>query len=225
MNLYIVRHGNPDYGRECLTDLGHIQAEACAEEMLGLKIDEIISSPMGRAVETAEHIATKIGCEIQIEPWLEEIEHYGYNPDGNLTRAVQMDPTFLRSPEVEAMGADWAKHPAFNGEQTAHEMVDRIYSGARDLLERYGYVEEGSRFRIETPSEKNIAVYSHAGTFLVLAGYLLRLPELISWHSFFVRQTGISWVNLNNFDSGYTVPRFYSMGQTDHLARRGIEIT
>ena len=67
MNLYIVRHGNPNYDLDCLTPLGHEQAEAAAEALEAIGIDEIYSSPMGRARETAKHLADRIlktgGCE------------------------------------------------------------------------------------------------------------------------------------------------------------------
>lgn len=225
MNLYIVRHGNPDYSNDCLTQLGHRQAKACAEDMVELNIDEIYSSPYGRAQETAGYLSALTGKSVEILPWAHEVEHYGDDGRGGVTLAVQMDPTFLRSPELDAMGADWAKHPAFRGEEETHKMIDDVKNGMRELLARYGYIEEGNRFRIEKPSDKNIALFCHAGTILLIAEYLLKMPERAGWCSFFTRQTGVSWVNLANFDSGYSVPRFYSLGNTDHLARRGIDIT
>lgn len=225
MNIYIVRHGNPDYCTDRLTELGHIQAEACAEDMLELNIDEIYSSPYGRAQETAAHLADKLGKDITILPWAHEVEHYGDNGHGGVTMAVQMDPAFLRSPELEAMGDDWAKHPAFRDEAGARKMVDEVYEGMRELLASYGYEEEGKRFRVRESSEKNIAIFCHAGTFLIMAEYLLRMPAMFGWSSFFTWQTGISWVNFTASECGYSVPRFYSMGKTDHLSKRGIQIT
>ncbi len=225
MNLYIVRHGNPDYVRDCLTELGHRQAEACAEDMLDLKIDDIYSSPYGRAKETAAHLADKLGKSIEILPWAHEIEHYGEDGRGGVTMAVSMDPSFLRSPELAEMGDDWAKHPAFRDEAGAREMVNKVYCGMHDLLGKYGFVEDGDRFRIESFSDKNVALYCHAGTFLIITEYLLRMPVRYAWSSFFTWQTGITWVNFPNLESGYTVPRLYTMGKTDHLSKRGIPIT
>lgn len=226
MNLYIVRHGNPDYCRDCLTELGHKQAEACAEDMLPLEIDDIYSSPYGRAKETAAHLSAKLGKEIEILPWAHEVEHYSDDGRGGVTMGVMMDPALLRSPEMESLGDRWASHPAFRDEASARKMVDDVYNGMRELLARYGYIEEGHRFRAEGGgSDKNIALYCHAGTFLIIAEYLLRMPTMFGWSSFFTWQTGITWVNFNTSDCGYSVPRFYSMGKTDHLSKRGIEIT
>ena len=225
MNLYIVRHGNPDYCRDCLTDLGHRQAKAFAEEMVKLEIDEIYSSPYGRAKETASYLAKLANKDVNIENWAHEVEHYAEDGKGGKTLAVQMDPTFLRSPEIEAMGDGWAKHPAFCGEKEVLEMVETVENGAEDFLRRLGYVREGSRFRIVEKSEKNIALVCHAGMFLLLAGYLLQIPRLAAWHSFFMYQTGITWVNINNYDSGYTVPRFLYINDTSHLKKNGLPLT
>ncbi len=225
MNLYIVRHGNPDYSRDVLTELGHKQAEACAEDMLSLGIDEIYASSYGRAQETAAHLANKLGLPVNVEPWAHEVEYYCDNGHGHVTHGVSMDPAILRSPEMEALGDRWYDHPAFTEKEKAIEMVQTLREGAEDFMLRLGYKLEGHRFKIIEPSEKNVALYCHAGSFLLLAGFLLQLPELTAWHSFFMYQTGIAWVNLNNSDLGYTVPRFYYINKTDHLTKRGLPLT
>ena len=103
MNLYIVRHGNPDYVNDRLTELGHRQAEACAEDMLSLNIDEIYSSPYGRAKETAAHLADKLDKEINILPWAHEVEHYSDNGRGG--RHGHGGPVRFACRSVESAGA------------------------------------------------------------------------------------------------------------------------
>ena len=65
MRLIFVRHGDANYERDCLTELGHAQAEAAATRLLDERIDRIFSSTCGRAVETARHIAEKQGLGIE----------------------------------------------------------------------------------------------------------------------------------------------------------------
>lgn len=228
MNLYIVRHGNPNYDLDCLTELGHRQAEAAAAELETLNIDEIYASTMGRATETAGHLAKRIGKEIHPEPWAREVEHYAKNADGSLCQLAAMDPSFTRSPEVEAMGGAWPSHPRFNGEDVVRETVTTIEQGMADLLRRQGYVLEGNRFRVldpEHPNEKNIALFCHAGAFLVMTSYLLRIPQLTAWHSFFMYQAAYTWCNLTCSEGGYAVPRYYAVNQTHHLRAAGLPLT
>lgn len=63
--------GQSDYP---LTERGRSQAQALAERWLRekMKFDYIISSPLSRARETAEIIASKLGMSLEFEPlWLE----------------------------------------------------------------------------------------------------------------------------------------------------------
>lgn len=49
MRIVLVRHGDPNYEKDCLTELGHKQAAVAAQRLLKEGIDEIYSSPLGRA--------------------------------------------------------------------------------------------------------------------------------------------------------------------------------
>ena len=64
MKIYFVRHGHPDYKKDCLTELGHLQAEAAAKRLENSGIVSVFSSTKGRAFETAEHTAKKLGLEV-----------------------------------------------------------------------------------------------------------------------------------------------------------------
>lgn len=79
----IVRHGESEANKMKiftgvsqynLSELGHKQAETTAEFIKKTyKIDEIYSSPLPRAYQTAEHTADKLGLSITTEENLREI--------------------------------------------------------------------------------------------------------------------------------------------------------
>ena len=74
MRLIIVRHGDPDYENDCLTELGHRQAEIAAQRLLQEQISEIYSSSCGRAIETAEAFSKASGIQkIDILDFMKEI--------------------------------------------------------------------------------------------------------------------------------------------------------
>ena len=54
MRIIFVRHGEPDYQRDCLTETGREQAAAAAERLAGEGIVEIYASPCGLARQTAD---------------------------------------------------------------------------------------------------------------------------------------------------------------------------
>lgn len=81
--FYFARHGQTVWNVEnkiCgatdieLTEKGHEQARELGEEILakGIHIDEIISSPLVRASETARHISEITGIPMRVELRLKE---------------------------------------------------------------------------------------------------------------------------------------------------------
>ena len=43
MRIIFVRHGHPDYKNDCLTEVGHLHAEAASERLKGESIQRIFS--------------------------------------------------------------------------------------------------------------------------------------------------------------------------------------
>ena len=72
MRLILVIHGHPNYEKDCLTALGQCQAKA-AERLAGEEI-EVYTSLMGRARETAEATAHRLGfTEMETLPFMHEL--------------------------------------------------------------------------------------------------------------------------------------------------------
>ncbi len=83
--LIVVRHGETQWNKigtqqgqlnTDLSELGIAQATAAAEALVGETIDALFSSDLGRAMQTAEIIAGRIGLEIQTDQRLRE-RHLG----------------------------------------------------------------------------------------------------------------------------------------------------
>src|SRR5215813_6830641 len=81
--VHLVRHGEVDnpagvlYGRlpgYRLSEVGRLMAKAAADYLAGRDVTVLRSSPLERALETAEPIAAEFGLEVVvderlIEPW------------------------------------------------------------------------------------------------------------------------------------------------------------
>ncbi|MEW6160976.1 MAG: histidine phosphatase family protein, partial [Verrucomicrobiota bacterium] len=81
--FYLIRHGQTDWvghtlaGRRPgvhLNTLGRAQAEALARTLDGKPIARIISSPLERALETAEPLARSLGLETEVHAAFIEID-------------------------------------------------------------------------------------------------------------------------------------------------------
>ena len=67
MRIVLIRHGEPDYEKDCLTETGHKQAKIAAQRLLKEGIEEIYASPLGRARQTAQYFSEASGIKkIQI---------------------------------------------------------------------------------------------------------------------------------------------------------------
>src|SRR6056297_1352914 len=73
MKLYLIRHGDPDYANDTLTDRGHREASALVEYLQREGIEQIVTSPLGRARDTARYTAEAMNLEVSVEPWMAEL--------------------------------------------------------------------------------------------------------------------------------------------------------
>ena len=53
MELMIIRHGDPDYEKDSLTEKGWREAEYLSEKLVKMNIKDFYVSPLGRARDTA----------------------------------------------------------------------------------------------------------------------------------------------------------------------------
>ena len=82
MILYLARHGQSEanvlrvfsngLNKHGLTELGRTQAEQLAQRMAGYSIKRMFTSPILRAVQTAEILSQRLGIGFQVEPALSE---------------------------------------------------------------------------------------------------------------------------------------------------------
>ena len=118
-HLYITRHGESQWNVECkvqgatdtpLTERGIEQAHELAQKIKadGLKIDEILYSPLSRAADTAHIVAKELGLPLQVEPRLVE-QNFG-----------------------EFEGHEWLKHPGVFHE--AKKQFANDYNGGESML-------------------------------------------------------------------------------------------
>jgi len=142
--ILLVRHGENDYvkkGRLAgrlpgvhLNGKGREQAQAVAEKLSGAAIKAVYSSPMERAMETAEPIAKALGLDVVVRQGLIEVD-VGEWQDKKLKglkrlkiwRKVQQMPSVMRFPGGETFAQ--AQHRITQELQTLadqHEPKDII---------------------------------------------------------------------------------------------------
>ena len=76
MRIIFVRHGEPDYEHDCLTETGKLQAVDAAERLRNEGIEEIYASPQGRAAQTAAATAEVLKRPVKTLDYMREL-HWG----------------------------------------------------------------------------------------------------------------------------------------------------
>jgi len=172
MRIVFVRHGDPDYLRDCLTQEGHKQAAAAAQRLAREGISEIYSSPCGRAYETASYLSLLLNLPIETLDYMHEISWGGFRIPHN------GHPWILGEKMLESgfdfCSQDWREHPFFDG-NIATEDYKVITACFDEFLLKQGYKHEGGRFLCQAGSDKTIALFSHGGSGACVLAHLLSL--------------------------------------------------
>lgn len=137
--IYLVRHGQTlwnEEGRLCgssdvlLSDEGMVQAMKLAARMKCVGIHAIYSSPLTRARQTAEAIASLHQIPVRIEPNLTEID-YGEWEGMKVAEAMENFPELERLRREEPM-----RFAAPKGEPMA-EFAERVITAVREIASHH----------------------------------------------------------------------------------------
>ena len=187
MIFYYVRHGEPIYDPDSLTELGHKQAEALAKRFALKGLDEIYASTSMRARMTAEPTCRILGKEMTLLDWANEghaFHDFSVDIGGGERRWAFHSQEYKKkfwSAEVRALGTEWYKHPDFAGENFA-KGVERIDREADAFLKSLGFEHDRknacyrSLCSVNGGEEKRVALFAHEGFGKAFLSSLMDLP-------------------------------------------------
>lgn len=221
MLLYIIRHGDPIYNPDTLTELGKKQADALAKRLAVHGLDRIFSSPNGRARETAQPTCDLFHIEPEIEPWTSEnltwAEYAAEFENSRYGWTFHVQNNILKSEENMKLTADdWYTADCFKkiDGKTAYERMKRDSDA---FLEKLGYRREGAVYRVVEPNEQRVAVFCHQGFGVTWLSHLLAIPPHIFWASFDLTHSSITVLQFQNNPDGLTAPLCLTLSDTSHL--------
>lgn len=221
MDLFLVRHGQPDWtpGRlqrndPDLTEVGREQALRVAHRLASLeRVDEIWVSTMRRAVQTADPIGTELRHGPQAMEWLEEIRN---PPDWEGAPAEEIERHFAEANQRD-MEKMWEGLPGGESFRAFHE---RVVTGLTRTLENQGIAPMSPAHRhlwsVEDP-DRRVIIVAHAGTNAVVLGHLLGLdPVPWEWERFSQPHTGVSRLTMTPISTGWSFS-LRQLGDVAHL--------
>ncbi len=219
MRIVFVRHGEPNYEKDCLTETGREQAKLVAERLKEEGSSEIWSSPLGRASETAEITGAALELPVKILDFMREVD-WG-STDG--TPLFRDGHPWFSSDEMARQGIDlnrpdWRESPFFCRNRVL-ECVDRIDRGIDDWLEGFGYTRKGPYYHhsIEEKEHRTIALFSHGGSSAAAMGHILNLPFPYACGLFHIDFTGITILRFGRIKGDTTLPSLELCNDARHI--------
>ncbi len=203
MKLILVRHGHPDYVHDCLTPLGHSQAEAAANVLKDTHLNSIWSSSCGRAYETALHTAKMHGMEVTKLDFMREISYApkleedkkSFEQMSDEERHVYWEQEYnawLQAQKTVAEGIELNEFAPRFARNTVGEHNQRVINGLDEWLYDFGYERQGSYYRVLRNNSDTIALFGHGGSFTSLICHLLNMPFEVGLAAFGINFTAIS---------------------------------
>ncbi len=224
MRLVFVRHGEPDYANDCLTDNGKIQAKSTAERLKKENISEVYASPMGRAKETASFTAKKLGLDVQILDFMHEIDwgdiekkesenssklEYDGHPWTLAYKLLTENPEYVGSPA-------WRDHHCFR-DNICMEYYELVSTGMDEFLSRFGLLREGGLYKCVEEDTRTIALFAHGGSGAVMFSHLLSLPFPYVLTSMPYGVCSVSVVDFTAQNGDMVIPRLELFNDMGHI--------
>ena len=221
MRILIIRHGDPDYANDTLTEKGRREAKLLAEKLKKEKIDYIYTSPLGRAKDTCMYAANALGMENQVvvEPLFREFncDKAVVLPDGTERHLIWdlLPEYWTKEKELYDLEA-WKMHSALgHGEvvEYYHSIVKRL----DEILKNHGYQREEGYYRTDKGNTDTIAIFCHFGLEMILLSRLCNISPFPLLHHFVALTTSVTTLYTEERREGIATFRCCGFGDISHL--------
>ena len=223
MRILIIRHADPDYANDTLTEKGWKEAELLANRLEKEKIDYFYSSPLGRAQDTCKTVAKRFGKEkdIVVHDWLKEFDVRPLFPYAERrTRVWDMLPEFWTERELMYDRARWHQEEVYKEAHTEEE-YKIVGEGLKNLLASHGYVREKGRYRVENANADTIALFCHFGIEMILLSHMFGVSPIPLLHGFTALPSSVTTLYSEERREGVAFFRCCEFGSLTHLYAGG----
>jgi len=238
MKIMIIRHGDPDYVNDNLTERGKKEAALLAQWLKDKDIQNFYVSPLGRAQATARFTLDAMGRTAETLDWLKEFPAGVRTWEsetlqkaclcpwdttfGSTRIAWDILPSYLTAHEEYYHKDHWRKSEIAD-HSDMNAVYDYVIGGLDDLLKKHGYVREGGYYRAVKANHDTIVLFCHFGLECILLSHLMGISPFALWHGFIASPSSVTILNTEEREEGIAIFRALCFGDTSHLALGGME--
>lgn len=230
MKLIFIRHGDPNYELDCLTEKGRREAAALAKRVKTWDITHIYCSPMGRAQETASYCLKELKRDdATTYEWLREFQAPIIHPQkGRKHTPWDFMPSYWTAEPKFYDKDHWFEAPVLQASEVdIKAYYKEVCDGLDGILAEYGYFRENGYYRVKKHPEKEdiLVFFCHLGVSYVCMSHLLGISPSVMWQSFFTAPTSVTVLGSEERIEGEAGFRCQVLGDTKHLAAAGEPIS
>lgn len=218
MKLLIVRHGDPDYSIDGLTEKGKREAELLADRLCREKIAKVYCSTLGRAKLTIKPTLDRLGIEMELCPWLREFNYtsvsfpYLDEPDC----AWDVLPEFMNAHPEMYLPDSWRNVDVIKASGVP-DAYDEVCRALDEALASHGYRRSGANYIAERPSHDTVVLVCHFGLASVLLSHLINCSPYSLWQHTCLAPTSVTTFYTEERRDGVASFRAQSIGDVSHL--------
>ncbi len=221
MQIIIVRHAEPDYAKDSLTEKGFAEADFLAERLSKLDVKDFYCSPLGRAVDTARPTLEATKRTAVTLDWLREFTAKVIDPATNKERIPwDLMPKYLAENPQLFDKDNWINTGIMQS-GNLREKYTEVCQALDELIAKYGYVHDGDVFKVEKESTDTIVLFCHFGLECVLLSHILNVSPVVLWHGFAVLPSGVTTLVTEEREQGIAYFRCNGLGDLSHLYAKG----
>lgn len=221
MRILIVRHAEPDYQHDSLTEKGRLEAALLARRLASIPAQAYYVSPLGRARETANYTLYLVKKEAVILPWLEEFRCRVPDPDtGRVHRPWDFRASAWQDHPLLMDRDGWPQDPMM-ADSEASQIWQETKAGIDTLLLHHGYRRQGGIYLTEHNTDDTLVLFCHFGIGMAMLAYLTGLPPLPLWQSFLFLPASITTLVTQERLPGQVEFRCLCLGDVSHLIEAG----
>ncbi|MCR5583863.1 MAG: histidine phosphatase family protein [Lachnospiraceae bacterium] len=250
MRLILIRHAEPDYPNNTITEKGRREAAALAERIKNWDVTAFYMSPLGRAMDTAKPTLDALGRTAELLDWAKEFDYRCIDPaTGRDHLCWDYVPSDWTANEKCFTQEEWATSDPMAQNPEIEINFKRVCSELDKLLLKYGYARDGKIYRtvgrkqenrIRTASPNNmeggfsdseddkgptIVIFCHLGVACLMMAHLLNIPFMTLTHGLFIPPSSINVLTTEERWEDEASFRAQAIGDCAHLLKNGERIS
>ncbi len=250
MRLILIRHAEPDYRHNTITEKGRREAAALAERVKKWNVTDFYTSPLGRAVDTATPSLKALGRTATTLEWAKEFDYHCIDPaTGRNHLCWDYVPSDWMTKKDCFTLDNWVNTYPMSENPEIAENFKNVCDELDKLLMKYGYKRDGMIYRTVERKQENrihtaapdnteggfsddvgdfgptVVIFCHLGISCMMMAHLLNIPFMTLTHGLFIPPASVNILTTEERWEDEASFRAQAIGDCSHLHAVGERIS